>query len=301
MKPDVLFWFYKDFATCRERLQRLRRLDKDVAIFALYGGPPAEAGKARDAVGEFVDDFYAYPHEREPKWKWKHGDQLIASWYVERGRFLEWDTICIMQWDMLILEPLEELFRELRPGEILLSGYRPVSAICSWWPWAKDSELSSFKELLRSEFNYHGELFACLFIVVCLPREFLKMYVAAGPPEVGFLEYKIPTLAKVFGIPVCMDHGFEPWWAANPATRNIPRRQRVLNAVGQEIPLSVVLRELASRDGKRLFHPVFKVLPAWCEKKYVSSLMAYLLPLMELISRGAMRLGLYGKSPTRLW
>lgn len=262
MKPDVLFWFYKDFETCRERLENLRNLNEDIRIFALYGGPLPEAGNARDAVHDLVDDFYAYPYAKDSEWKWRHGDQLIATWYMERGKQLQWDTIFVMQWDMLLLDPLEKLFRELQPREILLSGFRPISTVSSWWPWAapNTSQFLPFKKLLSSRFNYEGELFACLFIVVCFPRIFLEKYVDAGHPEIGFLEYKIPTLAHIFGIQVCTNHGFDPWWAADPATKSLPRNQRILNAVGQEVPLAAILQNPTDSGRKRLFHPVYKTL-----------------------------------------
>lgn len=118
-------------------------------------------------------------------------------------------------------------------------------------------------------------MFACLFIVVCLPRVFLEKYVAIGHPEIGFLEYKIPTLAHMFGIPVCSNHDFDPWWAKDPATANVPGYQRILNAIGQEIPFSVILHELANNKGKRLFHPVSKILPGWIENQYMVKFLSY--------------------------
>jgi len=269
MKPDVLFWFYKDFEICHERLERLRRLNEGVRIYALFGGPISDAEKAKNAIHKLIDDFYVYPHKKDAKWKWQHGDQMIATWYLERGQNLKWETLFIMQWDMLILEPLQKLFHGLKPGEILLSGFRPLNTVASWWLWAnpKKSDILSFKKMLLYEFNYEEGLFACLFIVVCLPRIFLEKYVAINHPEVGFLEYKIPTMARIFGVPVCNNHSFEPWWAANPTTKNAHADQRILNAVGQEIHLSTILRELSKSNGKRLFHPVYKAFPDWLIKQ----------------------------------
>lgn len=131
MKSDVLFWFYKDFEICRERLQRLRRFNKGLRVFALYGGPPLEAETARHTLHKLVDDFYVYSKDKDSQWKWKHGDQMIATWYAERGQHLEWGTIFIMQWDMLIVAPLEKLFSGLQPNEVLLSGFRPISTVSS--------------------------------------------------------------------------------------------------------------------------------------------------------------------------
>jgi len=295
MKPDVLFWFYKDFDTCRERLLRLRSLNEGVRIFALYGGSLLETDMARHAIEALVDDFYFYPHEKDSAWKWRHGDQMIALWYRERGKNLQWDTIFVMQWDMLILDKLQKIFFDLKPGEMLLSGFRPLNSVSSWWSPANPTsqDLLSFKELLRDKFDYEGELFACLFIVVCLPRIFLEKYVAVGHPEIGFLEYKIPTMAHIFDIPVCNTHAFEPWWAANPATQQAPRRQRILNAVAQEVPRSVILQELSDRDGQRLFHPVFKHFPPWMENPSHAKLLSYVLQLTEAGSQSAQKLMQY--------
>ena len=287
MKPDVLFWFYKDYDTCRERLVRLRRLNPEVQVFALFGGPPAEAPAARDALGQYFDDFYAFPEEREPRWKWQHGDQLIAAWYEQRGRELAWDSIFVMQWDMVILEPLEKLFRGLQQDEILLSGFRPLKEVADWWPRAKpeNSDIREFEQLMREDRGYSGELYACLFIVACLPRVFLEKYVAIGHPETGFLEYKIPTLAVAFDIPVCQDHDFHPWWRANPATRRYPAERRTLNAVGEEVPLPIIVNELAKPQGKRLFHPVFRPLPKWVEYRHMPVFYAHLYGLRKRLKQ----------------
>jgi hypothetical protein len=284
MKLSVLFWFYKDFDVCQDRLQQLRVLNADVKIFALFGGSAADISVAKEAVGTLVDDFYAYTQDKDPKWKWQHGEQLIATWYAERGARLEWDTIFVMQWDMLILDSLSSLFDELQPGQILLSGYRPLKSVEAWWPWANPNqeELQLFKELLRRDFNYTKELFACLFIVVCLPKSFLQKYTDCGQPEVGFLEYKIPTLAKVFGIPICENHGFKPWWALEPATKNLPPSQRTLIAVGKEVAFSAIIKKTATYDGKRLLHPFYKVTPGWVKNKIIVAVLSYISQVADI-------------------
>lgn len=264
MTPHILFWFYRDFDVCRERLGCVRRFNPDVRIYGLFGGPLDQADAAQRATGELIDDLYIYPEPRSPEWKWRHGDQLIARWHKDRGRRLDWDTIFIMQWDMLIAAPLGELFAMLRPGEALLSGDTPMSRVAAWWIWARpDSmDLFLFRKLLRLRFGYTGELFACQFIVPCLPRALLDRYIELGHPLVGFLEYKIPTLARIFEIPICTDHPFDPWWSEDPATKSAPPSQRVLNASSYEIPHETIHSELQRDRGARMFHPVSGILPS---------------------------------------
>ncbi|MFC1771745.1 hypothetical protein ACFL3A_00145 [Pseudomonadota bacterium] len=285
MKPDILFWFYKEFDICKDRLKCLRESNSDIKIFALYGGPLDKSDMARDSVHMLVDDFYAYHYEKNPEWKWKHGEQLISTWFVERGNFLEWDTVFVMQWDMLILAPIENLFSNLRQGEILLSGFKPLKEIDSWWSWGspENPELLEFKKMLKEKYSYESDVYACLFIVVCLPRTFLEQYANIGAPETGFLEYKFPTLAKVFNTPICKDKQFDPWWAANPETRNAPWEEKTLNAVSNAIPTSAILAQLANDNGKRIFHPVFNKPPSWIIKSRNVKLLIYAFKIWELI------------------
>ena len=292
VKLDVLFLFHKNFRVCRKNLIRLRNLNENLRVFALYGGPLSEANRARKTFQNLVDDFYVYKYEKDPIWKWKNLDQMVATWFVDKGQDLDWKTILIMHWDMLILAPLQNLFFELQPGEILLSGLRPISTVSSWWPLAdpNDSDLLSFKKLLHNKFNYEDELYACLFIVVCYPRQFLEQYILANHPEIGFLEYKIPTLANIFGIPFCKNHVFQPWWASNPATKNVPMGERILNAVSQEVPRTVIFKELLKKDGHRLFHPVFKNYPYCIENRHIALTLFYFYHFIEILSNLLKRL-----------
>jgi hypothetical protein len=245
-------------------------------VFALFGGMAGDIPAAQAALLGLVDDFYAYPHAKDPKWKWKHGDQLIATWYKERGHQLEWSTIFVMQWDMLIAEPLNSLFAELNPDEILLSGYRSFESVATWWPWAKpkDPDLIAFKNYLKSNFNYDDKLFACLFIVACLPRKFLQKYAELEHADIGFLEYKIPTLAHIFGTPICKTDRFDPWWAADPSTKNVLRSQKWLNAIAQEVSWLAIILKMADDDAKKIFHPIFKITPTWLENVALAKVLA---------------------------
>ena len=266
-KLAILFWFYKELDLCRERLALLRWLNPGVTIYGLYGGEAGTGEAARRQVGPLVDDFWAYPHERTRDWRWRNGDQMINAWHEARGGDLPFDSIVVVQWDMLILTPVRRLFADLQLDEALFSGARPIHEVETWWGWAgagdaeKAAEFQAFRALLKDRFDWTDAPWACLFIVVVLPRRFLDRYCAEGAPIVGFLEYKLPTLARVFGTPLRLDPRFDPWWAANPATREAGWPVRTLNAIGVEVPIRIVLETLANRAGRRVFHPVFKSFP----------------------------------------
>ena len=261
MKLAILFWFYKDFQLCAERVALLRRLNPKTPIYGLYGGPPPDLNEARRSVGGDLDDLWAYAADQESHWRWLHGDQLIAAWMRERGQALEWDTVVVIQWDMLVLAPVDDIFAGLGPGEAVFSGHRPLDEVREWWGWAgaqdgeKRAALARFEDRLAEDFDYQGPLWCCLFIVICLPRDFLARYAAYGPPEEGFLEYRMPTLARIWGTPVRTDLGGRPWWGADPSTKTVSTRARALNAVGQEASLELVVAESRRPNGLRIFHP----------------------------------------------
>jgi hypothetical protein len=261
----ILFWFYKDFDLCRERLLLLRRLNPETPIYGLYGGP-LEASGGAEALSLEMDDLYIYPEPRDSHWKWLNGDQVIAHWMRARGGALTGRTIVVVQWDMLVLAPIDEVFAGLAPGEAVFSGFRPLQQVEPWWGWAsgrdpeKRAMLDDFQAVLRTRFGYEGPLWCALFIVVAIPDAFLARY-ASEAPEEGFLEYKMPTLARAWGVPVRTDLGLDPWWAADPSTREVPERARALNAVGREIPWSLIQSELADATGLRVFHPYSDAFP----------------------------------------
>ncbi|MGH8428355.1 MAG: transposase [Gammaproteobacteria bacterium] len=45
-------------------------------------------------------------------------------------------------------------------------------------------------------------------LVQYLKGKISQKFVAVGYPGIGFLEYKIPTMARVFGSPGCPEHNF---------------------------------------------------------------------------------------------
>ena len=182
----------------------------------------------------------------------------------------------VIQWDMLVLGPVWQIFHMLRPGELLLSGLRPASEVEPWWHWLKPTSrerpvADAFTARIRKDFGYGGELWACIFIVVCLPRRFLELYTASGPVEEGFLEYKVPTMAKIWNIPFCTDHPFLPLWLHELPQ---PSGSRLLNADRIEITLEEALREAARPDRIGIIHPHTGPFPWWFAIRPVARLLS---------------------------
>jgi hypothetical protein len=254
----MLFWHYKDVDLCANRLRHLRKENPGVPVFGLYGGAREETAVFRRGLEPYLDDFYAFPDDRPEGWKWRHGDLLISRWYRDRGAALGWDTVFVVQWDMAVLKPLPALFPTLGQDEVLLSGIRPISEVESWWFWTqgdKATEFHAFCELVRK--RHPGQrILACQFVVVCLSRAFLDFYSAMPDDEPGFLEYRVPTLADAFGIPINRTHGFWPAWPDEPGA--VPS---ALSTGDATIGLPTLTRQMLSGSAPGIVHPYVRPLP----------------------------------------
>jgi hypothetical protein len=265
MRPKlaVLFWFYKEPDICDNRLKLLRKYNPDIPIYGLYGGDPQEAGKYRQLLERYLDDFYVFGQKRDSKWKWLHGDLMITDWYSGRGHQLSWDTIVVVQWDTLVYGPIGKVFSMLQRDQVLLSGLRAIDEVERQWSWTspdypkRRAEYLRFLRHVQERFAFDSRPLCCLFVVVCLSKSFLERYSRVQQPELGFLEYRVPIYAQVFGTPFCTDHPFEPWWDdIDPYRRGLP-----LMAWKRRVYRRTVLGHLLNPWGARVFHPYRELAP----------------------------------------
>lgn len=280
MKLAILFWFYKESKVCQNRLEVLRQNNPDIPIYGLYGGDLKAADQYQLLLEPYLNDFYAFTLDKDSHWKWIQGDLMITHWYQERGKHLEWDTIIIAQWDMLIVGSVEQLFSMLKQDQLLLSGLRPITEVENDWQWVSPKfpqfrqRYLEFLEYVRETYHYTQNPLGCLFIVIAFPRSFLAQYSNVEEPELGFLEYRIPIYAQIFGNPFCENHPFNAWWVdvdpifyvKNPIKRlwnslYLRLNPNPLNPAKREISLVPIYRHLTARVGARIFHPYEQLFP----------------------------------------
>lgn len=101
----------------------------------------------------------------------------------------------------------------------------------------------------------------CQFIGLVAPRSFLARYAGIDEPELGFLEYKVPTYAQVFSIPLVPDTCFRPWWPEEPGTSGVGRTATLVHAWATPVRLPVMLYESLRPGGRRVFHPYHGIYP----------------------------------------
>ena len=256
MKLAVIFWFYKNVPVCTNHLQILKKHNPDLKIFGLYGGDRERAEGFRKKLSPYLDNFYICPF-RGSRWKWFHGDLVLLDWFNKRGKKLRWDSVAIVQWDMLVFDSLQRIFQGLKKDQIFLSGLRQLSPfIEKRWTWTKKPtrirryQYLKFVDYLKEYYGYKNRLLCCLFILEVFPRKYFKCFNQVVDKELGMLEYKVPTYTKIFGIPFYKkDIGI--WWFNNKTA--MPLNARVI-----EVKNNYIKKELSKKSGWRIFHPYFK-------------------------------------------
>ena len=234
----------------------MKKHNPDLKVFGLYGGETSKAEEYKNKLCKHLDDFYVFSANTDKDWKWINGDLIILDWYDERGRNLDWDSVIVIQWDMLVFDSLEKIFLGIKKDEMFVSGIRSVDKeLEDKWDWVKlgseeRQNYLNFLKYIEKTYQYKDEPLASLFIIQVFPRIFFDKYLTVKNKEVGMLEYKIPTYAKIFGIPFYKKDIGVKWYGGEP---------KPLNAIPQEISEEYIKEQLTKQDGWRIFHPYFKM------------------------------------------
>lgn len=254
MNLAILFWFYKEPEICKNHLELLKKYNPNIKIFGLFGGEAKDAKFYQETLENYLDDSYISPFN-DPHWKWINGDLMIFDWFVKRGVSLPWDSIAVVQWDMLIFDSLDKVFPNLEKNQIFLSGLRVLDdEIDKKWKWTKQKEnrknYLSFLDYVKKNYQYKELPYCCLFILEIFPKIFFEKYGSVKNKEIGMLEYRIPIYAKIFGIPF-YEKDIGVWWFSE-------KNKTPLNARGNKINKDYILEQLNKKHGWRIFHPYRK-------------------------------------------
>jgi hypothetical protein len=252
-KRVVVFRFDRDPLVCRDRVRWLRRLNPGVPIYGLYGGPTDHRRLAFRVLGRRylgLDGLYLSP--RAGRWNWRHGDLALAAWFREVGSRLDFDVLHHVEWDILLLAPLAEVFGHVGPDEVGLTAVTPVREVEASWEWlAGPAEREEWAGLLAHARDTWGDVdepVACLAGGACFPRAFLEQYAQAQVPELCHDEIRLPLFAQT--------HGFEV--VDTRLRRGWPHREvdDAFSLGSTTVDASFIHAELAKPSGRRVFHPV---------------------------------------------
>lgn len=254
----ILYWFYKDPDVTKNHLELIRQHNPSAKIYGLYGGKPEVSESYKNLLDELLDDFWTYPgtYGDDKNTKWIHGDLLLLDWYDKRGRNLKWDSIAILQWDMLLFANVRDILPGLKKDHLFFSGFRELDGVLeNRWYWTKPGgedrkNYQSFKRFIAKEYNYTSRAKSCLYVLEVLTSSFFEMYLKLENKKMGMLEYKDPTLACIWGLPIYQHDIGIYWHDGKRELADFP-----LNAMSIEITLPYIECELNKPGGWRLFHP----------------------------------------------
>jgi len=285
MKLAFLLIFHKDIEVCRNRIRMLRKYNPGMPIYGIYGGDLKEEETYRRALAGLMDDYYSFDEDKDSDWKWVNFDLMIARWYAQRGKDLDFDSVVRVEWDQLVLSSIKEQFKNLKKGEILFSGMRPAKEVEDWWYWVSKKErdapaaygyqtYTDFLNHIKEKYNYSDEpVFSQSFFCI-YPRAFLEPFSKLEWPIPGYGEYRMPMYAQVFGVPFCASHQVDTWWPGDPEKSKPPYQERIvesenippyaeraLTTAGIPLPLKEILKLSAGKNGQKLFHPYYRIYP----------------------------------------
>jgi hypothetical protein len=247
----ILFRFHDHFDVCRDRIALIRRLNPGIEIHGLYGGPEGREDALSDLIPVYAPSLSNQFQGGRTSFMWKHNDLGIRAWFALNGRDLEFDMLHVLEWDLLVLEPVERAFAAVGEGRVGLTGVRPLVDVRDWRWMNCEPPVSEWKGLLafaRERFGYNRIPHACQGPGMCFPKSFLEQYADAGADVLQLCheELRLPLYAQVLGFdPV--DTGITREWVTP-----------FFNCRKQAIPRRTVELELAKPNGCRVFHPFFE-------------------------------------------
>jgi hypothetical protein len=248
VKRAILLRFHKAPLVCRSRVALLRQLNPGVPVYGVCGDDqPFLRAFGKHVVG--LDALYTSDTSGR---HWMHLDLVVRAWYRDVGSDVPFDVLHLVEWDLLLLEPLEQLYASVPEGAVGLTALTPVSELEAQWTWLRrEEERRNWEQLLevaRADWRYDGIPYGCVGPGPVLPRPFLDAYAAADPPLLAHDELRLPLFAQVLGFPLVDNRLRGPWRGE--------REHPFFHFRGSEIELKTIRSELAKPDGARAFHPV---------------------------------------------
>jgi hypothetical protein len=196
--------------------------------------------------------------EKTKRWKWKNGDLALRMWYAAVGKNLSFDMLHLIEWDLLVLDSLNTIYKEIPLDAVGLTSIVPLQEVANQWIWTAEepykSELNSLIAWVHDRFGYSLQLYGAQGPGLCLPKQFLEAYSRIEIPELCNDEIRIPLFGQIFGFKMYDTHFCNDWF-----TQGAQQTFHCQTQAYPAISLSTVNRELAKPAGARVFHPFRKI------------------------------------------
>jgi hypothetical protein len=232
----------------------LRTLNPGVPIHGVFGGSSRALGMAAKRLVA-LDGLHV---SRAPgRWNWQHSDLVVSEWYRDAGTAVPFDVVHVVEWDLLLVEPLESLYAPVPADAVGLTALTPIAELEQEWTWLRRAENRREWETLlaraRAEWGYDGVPHGCVAGGSCFPRTFLEEYAKIDPPALCHDELRLPLFAQILGFAMADTRLRGPWRGE--------REDPFFHFRSEEIELAAIRAELEKPDGWRAFHPVRSRIP----------------------------------------
>jgi hypothetical protein len=247
VKRVVLLRFHKASLVCRSKVSLLRELNPGISVHGVCGGDQPVMRRIGKRILE-LDGLHASELSGT---HWMDLDLVVRDWYREVGAKLSFDVLHLVEWDLLLVAPLDELYAAVPDGAVGLTALTPVSELGEWTWLRREKERRNWERLLdvvRSEWGYDDVPYGCVGPGPVFPRAFLEAYAAIDPPIIAHDELRLPLFVQILGFPLVDNRLRGPWRGE--------REHPFFHFRAPEIELETIRAQLAKRDGARAFHPV---------------------------------------------
>ena len=243
-KDALLYIFYGAPATCALRLRIFREQNPDLRIYGICTAGVSQKRRFR-VVEDQCDNLWYLP-DHDPKWCWYNLDKVACMWFEEVGVTLDFDKILVVDWDLLLLEPVDRWLDQVGGNEVkIIDVWENKKPDENYWTSSRYPEYALFKERLSKDMpDAYVLLNAFLFAYACTKCSFAKF-----APQVislpGYCEFRLPTVMASCGLTVTNFNRPKNWGSFATVS-------------GLSIPKRVIQGELSNLKGFRMFHPVYE-------------------------------------------
>jgi hypothetical protein len=202
MQRAILFRYHTRPAICANRIALLRKLNPHTPIYGMYGGPQVQPPTLP------FDHNYKMPFE-DARFKWQNGDLCIRQWFKDCGNRFRFDMLHIIEWDLIFMQPLAEIFAHVTGG-IGMAEFKNIAELrAGGWGWITRPEgkkqLEELREFVRKKYGHvlpYEQQLASVFPCTRLSRAFLGRYAKDEIPALVHDEVRVPMFAQIYGMPL---------------------------------------------------------------------------------------------------
>ena len=255
----ILFRYHNSPEVARERLNILRYFNPSTKIYVLDGGYPPHFEKRSAVIEDLVEHIWLYDSKQTPNWKWRHTYQLVKDWYRQVGQTLDFDFMYSYEYDLLTLQPLQDVYPNIDDTSIALGACAPfTNEVESSWYWTgqdipklyREYSFPRFQKYMHHTYGLARQSAVCLGPGPLFPKKFLDKWAETEDIALVHEEILYPAYAEAFGFKI-VDHGMHPGFNAT-----LEESVYFNCAFDGQVSVSMIRDQLALQEGRRTFHPV---------------------------------------------